>query len=94
MIALRRRTAMVKDAGSEVDDQGETDRWLKSAAFIATLFVAMLASILFFGNKLHSHDSVTDVSASKQQDDAPAYQELLKTIDLDKLPVQQVDDPV
>lgn len=85
---------MDKDTRSGVGEQGETDRWMKSAALIATLFVAMLASIIVFGDKLHSHDSVTDVSASKQHDDGPAYQDLMKGIDLDKLPVQQVDDPV
>lgn len=84
-------TRNARDARTE--DQKELDRWLRSSAVIATLFVAMLA-IVFLSNQLHPRAAGTDLSASKLQTGTSQVQELMKTIDLNKLPNQQINDPI
>jgi hypothetical protein len=86
------------------EDRQTFDRWLRANVVIASLFSAALLAIAFAGGQFSVGPRTataegpagnTELSSSSRAHprDGLSVQELMRTIDLDKLPIQWVDEP-
>ena len=86
-------------------DRQTFDRWLRTNAVVASLFSAALIAMAFANGQFSVEPRTatakgpagnTELSSSSKahpRTEALSVQELMKGIDLDKLPIQRVDEP-